>query len=193
MPFLYKHFLNLQRPGHPGQPDAQVRRALHRIQDRRWGIGSIDFGAITPIPTWATASDVEQREWTKAHWGVAGNTVDPESSARAYDGGSAIEFDTMDSDVRELMRKLSLMLREDRIVVDYLWASSDVGMDCGMLQYRDGELIYEHLPEPGSTGAYELSFDIFGTRASDYGLVLDSSSGSYRYAGTKDGDPGQGG
>lgn len=184
MPNRFKNYINLQHPGHPIQPDAQVRAALKRIQHPNYGSGSIDFGAITPIPTWA-ASGEERSAWMKAHWGVSANALGLEESVRNYDGGNAIEFDTEGADVRELARKLSLMLREDRIVVDYMWACDDVGKDCGMLQFSGGEQVYEYIPEPGSGGAYTLAFDVFGTSAADYGLILDPEQETYRYIGTE--------
>jgi hypothetical protein len=69
------------------------------------------------------------------------------------------------------------------LVVDYLWASEDVGKDSGMAQFADGEQIYEYIPEPGSSAAYEAAFDIFATSSDDHGLVFDPALGTYRYGG----------
>jgi hypothetical protein len=116
------------------------------------------------------------------NWGVPGNAGGLEESVRTYDGGSTIEFDTIGNPVRELMRKLSMMFPHiPGLIVDYIWASADVGKDQGMIQFQSGEQTYEYIPEPGTAAAFELAFDVFATEASDHGLVFDAELGTYRY------------
>ncbi len=85
------------------------------------------------------------------------------------------------------MCKLSMMFPSGKngggLVVDYLWASEDVGKDSGMAQFSDSEQTYEYIPAPDSAAAYEAAFDIFGTDAAAHGLVFDAASNTYRYAG----------
>jgi len=178
MAYKYKNVVNLQGP------DEVVKAALFAVHDPQHGPGSIDFGRITPMPPWVTAGGDAQREsWCRENWGVAENACGLAESAATYDGGETIEFDTQGGNVRELMRKLSMMFPGSGLTVDYLWASEDVGRDSGMAQFIGGEQTYEYIPEPGSAAAYEAAFDIFATGAEDHGLVFDDTLGTYRYGG----------
>lgn len=183
MPYTYKNILNLQLPGTDGKNKAP-REVLNEIMHPDFGPGSIDFGAITPMPPWAERNEPQQEPWMLAHWGVAGNASGLEESVRTYDGGFTIEFDTTGSPVRELMQRLSMMFPHiPGLLVDYVWASADVGKDQGMVQYQGGEQTYEYIPEPGSAATFELAFDVFATDAADHDLVFDPELGTYRYGG----------
>ena len=172
---------------------SQAAALLDFIADRRYGRGSIDLNRITPMPPWVYRQPTNMellrkygeencsRGWCLKHWGVDQNVLHPEQSVRQYDGGPAIRFDTMDGDVRELIRKLSLVFKE--LYLDYLWASEDVGSLVGAAQYRDGEPLIEFIPTPGSRAAIEKALDILGGKASDYGLVYNPAAGNYEYRG----------
>jgi hypothetical protein len=165
-------------------PETVIRTALRDIQHAGYGLGSVDFNTITPMPPWVKAGQEALREsWCKEHWGVPENAGGLAESTDTYDGGETIEFDTTGGDVRELMRKLSMMYPSTGFVVDYLWASEDVGKDSGSVQFLDGEQAYEYIPEPGSAAAYEAAFDVFATDAASHGLVFDAELGTYRYGG----------
>ncbi len=184
MAYKYKNVLNLQGS------DFTIRTVLYSIQSIEYGPGSIDFNTITPMPPWASVNGEALREsWCREYWGVPENAGGLSESAGSYDGGDTIEFDTIGGDVRELMRKLSMMFppeplgSDGGLIVDYLWASEDVGKDSGMAQFVGGEQTYEYIPAPGSAAAYEAAFDIFGTDAAAHGLVFDAVLGTYRYDG----------
>ena len=163
------------------------------IADRRFGRGSIDFNRITPMPPWVYRQPTNMetlkkygeencsRGWCMKNWGIAQNALRPERSAKIYDGGNAIRFDTEDNDVRELIRKLSLIFRDNYL--DYLWASEDVGSNIGVVQFRDGDAVMEFIPAPGTKLAIARSLDILGARAADYGLAYDPATGNYEYRG----------
>ena len=172
---------------------AQAAALLDFISDQRYGRGSIDFNRITPMPPWVYRQPTNlallekygegncARGWCLENWGTPQNALHPERSAKEYDGGTAIHFDTEDREVRELVRKLSLIFKD--IHLDYLWASEDVGSHMGAAQYRDGEAVIEYIPTPGTRAAVEKSLDILGGRAADYGLTFDPATGNYEYKG----------
>lgn len=174
---------------------AKSAALLAYIADSRYGRGSIDFNRITPMPPWVYRQPTNlellekygeencSRGWCLKNWGCAQNALHPEQTGQAYDGGSAIRFDTEDSDVRELIRKLSLIFPDS--FLDYLWASEDIGSQVGAVQYRDGQALIEFLPTPGTRAAIEKSLDILGARASDYGLTYNPAIGNYEYQGGK--------
>lgn len=175
---------------------AQATALLNFIADRRYGRGSIDLGRITPMPPWVYRQPTNlallekygeencARGWCLANWGTPQNALRPKKSAKEYDGGTSIRFDTEDREVRELVRKLSLIFKD--VHLDYLWASEDVGSNVGAAQYLDGEAIIEFIPTPETRAAVEKSLDILGGRAADYGLTFDPATGNYEYRGGKD-------
>ena len=151
------------------------------------------MGRITPMPPWVYRQPTNlellakygeencSRGWCLQNWGVDQNTLRPQKSAKDYDGGTSVRFQTADRDVRELIRKLSLVFKD--LYLDYLWASEDVGSLVGAAQYRDGEALIEFIPAPGSRAAIEKALDILGAKASDFGLVYNPTLGSYEYKG----------
>lgn len=172
---------------------AQAAALFDFIADRRYGRGSVDLSRITPMPPWVYRQPTNlellakygeencSRGWCLQNWGVDQNTLRPQKSAGDYDGGTSVRFQTADRDVRELIRKLSLVFKD--LYLDYLWASEDVGSLVGAAQYRDGEALIEFIPAPGSRAAIEKALDILGAKASDFGLVYNPTLGSYEYKG----------
>lgn len=86
-----------------------------------------------------------------------------------YDGGDAIVFDTEDSDVRELIRKLSLVFKD--LYIDYLWASEDIGVNMGSVQYRDGRGSHRIHPNTRNKSSNRTLVGILGARALITGLI----------------------
>ena len=175
---------------------AQVAAVLGFIQNDDAGVGSIDFDAIEPMPPWVyrgeLSPEAEQRygaencwkSWCLVHWGCARNAASPEKSAEEYDGGDTILFFTEGNDVRELMRKLSLVFKSVRF--GYMWADEETGRNAGLVSFRDGVEIPKILPGAYSREAYEIAFDTFGTIPEDHGLVPDSDTYIYRNKESED-------
>jgi hypothetical protein len=170
--------------------EKEIAAILRFVRNRAAGVGSMDFSKITPMPPWIFRGDLSPeaerrygaencwKQWCVSNWGCARNAVFPERSADEYDGGDTILFFTEDSDVRELMRKLSLIFKAPRF--DYMWADEETGKSAGLVSFHDGEVTPKILPEAYSRLAYELAFDAFGTLPEDHGLVPDSDTYIYR-------------
>ena len=171
--------------------EQETAAILRFIQNDEAGIGSIDFNAIEPMPPWIYSGELspeaEERygaescwkQWCLSHWGCTRNAVFPERSAEEYDGGDTILFFTEGCDVRELMRKLSLVFKSPRF--DYMWADEETGKNAGLICFRDGVASPKILPEAYSREAYELAFDAFGTQPEDHGLAIDGEDNNYIY------------
>ncbi len=161
------------------------------IQDDAAGVGSVDFNAIEPMPPWIyhgeLSPEAEQRygaencwkQWCLSHWGCARNALFPDRSYDEYDGGDTVLFFTEDSDVRELMRKLSLVFKKPRL--KYMWADEETGKSAGLINFHDGVATPKFLPEAYSREAYEIAFDIFGTQPEDHGLAISGEDNTYIY------------
>ncbi len=163
---------------------------FHFIQDDAVGVGSVDFNAIEPMPPWIyhgeLSPEAERRygaencwkRWCLSHWGCARNALFPDRSADEYDGGDTVLFFTEDSDVRELMRKLSLVFKRPHL--KYMWADEETGKSAGLISFHDGMATPKFLPAAYSREAYEIAFDTFGTQPEDHGLVSESDTYIYR-------------
>ena len=135
------------------------------------------------MPPWVFAGELspeaEQRygaencwkQWCLSHWGCSRNALFPERSAEEYDGGDTILFFTEDNDIREFMRKLSLVFKSVRF--DYMWADEETGKNAGLISFHDGIGNPRILPEAYSREAYEITFDALGTTATEHGLTAD--------------------
>jgi hypothetical protein len=135
-------------------------------------------GELSPEAEQKYGADNCWKQWCLTHWGCARGAVFPEKSAEEYDGGDTILFFTEDCDVRELMRKLSLVFK--KVTLHYMWADEETGKNAGLISFRDGVEYPKILPDAYSREAYELAFDAFGTQPEDHGLVPDSDTYIYR-------------
>ena len=168
---------------------ANIAAALRFIQNDTAGIGSIDFNKIEPMPPWVFAGELspeaEQqygaencwKQWCLSHWGCSRNALHPERSSDEYDGGDTILFFTEDNDIREFMRKLSLVFKSVRF--DYMWADEETGKNAGLISFHDGIGNPRILPEAYSREAYEITFDALGTTATEHGLISDNNTYIY--------------
>lgn len=120
------------------------------------------------------------RGWCLQNWGVDQNTLRPQKSAREYDGGTSVRFQTADRDVRELIRKLSLVFKD--LYLDYLWpAKTWAPGGCGAVP--DGEALSNLFLLRGSRAAIEKALDILGAKASVSAWIYNPTLGSYEYKG----------
>ena len=168
---------------------ANIAAVLRFIQNDTAGIGSIDFNKTEPMPPWVYSGELSPeaerrygadncwKQWCVSHWGCSRNALFPERSAEEYDGGDTILFFAEDSDVRELMRKLSLIFKSVRF--DYMWADEETGKNAGLGSFHDGIGNPRILPEAYSREAYELTFDTLGTTAIEHGLISDNNTYFY--------------
>ena len=174
-------------------PPERVMEVWERIKDPHAGLGSVDFNAITPMPEWVDRGvldrDTEEKnspencwlQWSRDNWGCEWNALDPQESARLYDGGDCIRFFTEDVPVQELIRKLSRM--EPDLYLDYLWACEDVDRGAAAVQFLDGNVTMIYVPTPGTGRAYQLAFDILQEAPEQYGYSVDAVTGEYVWRG----------
>lgn len=171
----------------------RAKEILTAIAEKKQGLGSMDFNAITPEPAWVYQGAVDHAArkefgpencwdlWRRKNWNTLYNAAVPKSRARSYGGGNLICFETRDTPVEMLIRKLSLIYPD--VYVDYLWGSEDVDQGGGAVQYKAGERMVSILPKPGTRLAYEIAFDVLGTTPIEHGLELDEKMDNYTLKG----------
>ena len=115
-------------------------------------------------------------KWCVHNWGTKWNAV---QCNPIQDGDDTMGFLTAWSSVPEIMKKLSEKYPEQTIT--YRWADENVGYNVGEMVLKGGEIVEEHIPEPGSREAYEMVADIMGMELSDFDLYLNQDGTNYEY------------
>src|SRR5471030_2209305 len=119
-----------------------------------YGIGTIDFNKITPMPPWVYMGDLgEDQEkkygeencwynWCIENWGTKWNAYYQPDNRTTED---TIYFTTAWESPVELMRKLSWIF--PHVEIEFSWADEDIGSNLGRVRYKDGEIIEEFVPD----------------------------------------------
>lgn len=121
------------------------------------------------------------RECKLLKWGSTGVVKDTTIIKK-----NTICFETLWGDVTKIVLKLSMMFPD--ITISYSYVSGDIGTSAGVLQIKNSEIIYGHIPRSLSKTCYELSFKLWGEDCKkDY--VYDNLKNIYilkeHYNGTK--------
>lgn len=165
----------------------KVREILEAIKNDEFGIGSIDFNKIIPMPDNIFRGNLgtEEREkyghnnwydWSISNWGSKWNGYD----FIPYDEGhNSIEFHTAWSTVPQVIRALSEKFPE--AIVKIQWSDEDFAYNVGEQEYQNGEIISENIPFGGSKEAYELAAEIQGYDLEDLGYRLSADGSNYEY------------
>ena len=134
--------------------ESRIAEMLGRIQYDKFGIGSVDFEKIIPMPDNIFKGNLgpEERskygsnnwyDWSVANWGTKWNSYGYPDNTALENG--KLTFVTAWSAPHPIMQKLSEMFPE--IKLEHEWADEDIGYNCGRYVYYDGARIEEYFPE----------------------------------------------
>lgn len=174
--------------------EKQIRKILKAIQNDEYGIGSIDFDKIIPMPDNIFRGNLGQKEsklygkdnwydWSVENWDTKWNAYGHDNFTR-YDGGNEIQFLTAWSRPEQVIKKLSQMF--PKIQFHHAWADEDIGYNVGEALYQDGEELEYNIPKPDSKEAYRLSSEILGIELSESGLSYENVNDNYEPSSDKD-------
>jgi hypothetical protein len=93
--------------------------------------------------------------WSNANWGTKWNAYDTNES-----GDDGVYFDTAWSNPYPVMEALSRKYPD--VVFHVRFADEDFGHNVGEYSLKNGDVIYENIPEGGTEEAYEMAGDITG-------------------------------
>jgi hypothetical protein len=93
--------------------------------------------------------------WSNANWGTKWNAYDTNES-----GDDGVYFDTAWSNPYPVMEALSRKYPD--VVFHVRFADEDFGHNVGEYSLKNGDMIYENIPEGGTEEAYEMAGDITG-------------------------------
>lgn len=137
-----------------GNPDT-VKRVLNKIKNDEFGVGTVDFEKIIPMPDNIFKGNlgIQERElygknnwydWSIVNWGTKWNAYGFDES-KEFQIGNDLRFLTAWSAPHPVIAKLSEMSQS--VKFEHEWADEDIGMNCGRHVYYDGERIEEYYPE----------------------------------------------
>lgn len=149
--------------------ERRIQAMLKEIQIDEYGVGSVDFNKIIPMP-----DDVDSYNWCIANWGTKWNSYGYTADTGFKDG--KLTFLTAWSAPYPILQKLSEMYPD--IKFEHEWADEDIGMNCGRYVYFDGERIEEYYPE-SSRERIEFAASVMNCDPSEWGLYLNVSETDY--------------
>lgn len=169
-----------------GDPEA-VKRVLNKIKNDEFGMGTIDFEKIIPMPKNIFKGNLGVRErelygnnnwydWSVANWGTKWNAYgfDPNTD---YSKEKELKFLTAWSAPHPVIAKLSEMFPS--VKLEHEWADEDIGMNCGRHVYYDGERIEEYYSE-SEMDRLEFAASVLDIQLEeDCGLYLNASETEY--------------
>lgn len=136
--------------------DKETVTEMHEaIKNDKYGIGTIDFNKIIPMPENIYRGDLgvlERRkygkdnwyDWSVDNWGTKWNAYGYGSESIEFKPGR-VWFLTAWAAPHPVIRMLSKMYPD--LEITHEWANEDYGSDCGRIVYRGGEQLDEYYPE----------------------------------------------
>ncbi len=110
-------------------------------------------------------------DWSIKNWGTKWNSYD---SWKGDDKG--FQFSTAWSAPHPVIEALAK--RYPDVFITHEWADEDIGQNCGMREYENGECSYEY--EPSSRkDAIEYATRVWGDSPQDYGLAINGTGTEY--------------
>lgn len=149
--------------------ESRVKSMLKEIQTDEYGVGSVDFNKIIPMP-----DNVDSHYWCIANWGTKWNSYGYTADTGFDD--RKLTFLTAWSAPHPILEKLSEMYPD--IKFEHEWADEDIGMNCGRHIYFDGEITEEYYPE-NSRERIEFAARVMDCEPSEWGLFLNASGTDY--------------
>ena len=149
--------------------ECRIQAMLKEIQTDEYGLGSVDFNKIIPMP-----DDADSYNWCIANWGSKWNSYGYTADSGFKDG--KLTFLTAWSAPHPIIQKLSEMFPE--IEITHEWADEDIGMNCGRYAYYDGERTEEYYPE-SNRERIEFASHVMDSDPSEWCLYLNASGTDY--------------
>ena len=169
-------------------PHEQAQTILNEVQDDHYGIGSIDFEKLIPMPDDVYRGPLGSKEmkeypgeknwynWSINHWGTKWPAYGTDELPAVED---SLVFQTAWSSVPIVIRELSH--RYPDISMEYSWADEDFGSNTGMIEFKGGDAVSVYIPEDQSPEAYEFAAALQGCSIEDFGFVRDPKTGDIHF------------
>ena len=169
--------------------EEKIKELLETVKNDEFGIGTIDFEKVIPMPDYIYKGGLGRAEmekygennwyeWSIANWGTKWNACGYSKNveyAPQPGGTPTITMNTAWCAAHPVVVKLSEMFPD--VDITHEWADEDVGRNCGRYEYSGGERIEEFFPE--GKEAYEFSFRMWDVTPEDCYLTLNDRGTAY--------------
>jgi hypothetical protein len=110
-------------------------------------------------------------DWCIKNWGTKWNSYDTWKSEE-----NGFQFSTAWSAPHPVIEALARKYPD--VFITHEWADEDIGHNCGMREYENGECTYEYEP-PTRKDAIEYATRVWGDSPQDYGLAINGTGTEY--------------
>jgi len=167
----------------------EIKKMLTDVQYEKFGLGSVDFEKIIPMPENIFKGMLGQTEralygddnwyyWSIKHWKKWNSYCYDDYNN--YQNDNTIRFETAWTAPHPVLAKLSEMYPD--IGIFHQWADEDIGHNCGEREYKSGKITGENLPTDGSVEAYNFSADVLDLDLKEEGFHLSPDGSEYVYS-----------
>ena len=122
----------------PKKSEEAFLNARPDVTPAQWELGKTAYRNQSKYgaPTWY--------EWSIQNWGTKWNAY---NSLECVPGGDTTElcFQTAWSPPQPVLQRLSEQYPE--LAFSHAWADEDIGFNCGIVEYKNGEITSEYLPQ----------------------------------------------
>lgn len=144
-------------------------------------LGTIDFNKIIPMPDTVYRGLLGNKErelygnnnwydWSIANWGTKWNAYSFSHN------DNEIAFQSAWSAPHPVLEELSHMF--PGVYITHRWADEDIGNNCGIREYLNGEIVGSIIPET-EKDAMDLAFEVWGYTADDFDMCLNANNTDY--------------
>ncbi len=171
--------------------DADKMQAMFEvIKTDQFGLGSIDFNKVIPMPEHIFRGNLGQAEreqygsanwydWSIANWGTKWNSYGYQTCTEKDFDGTTLTFDTAWSNPQPVIAALAAKYPD--LSFSHKWADEDLGYNVGEKEYTDGEESFSNIPDGDSKEAMELAAEIHSVDLTDEGYLYNETTGQYEY------------
>lgn len=168
----------------------RMAELFEAVKTEKYGLGSIDFAKIIPVPDYIYQGDFGPAEmakygknnwldWNTSNWGSKWNSYGyDEFTSKKFDGEN-LRFQTAWSSVHQVIGRLAEMYPD--LEFSYCWADEDFGNNVGRREYSAGEETECYLPNGGSKEALEMAAEVHQVDLEDEGYLWNEEAGEYEF------------
>ncbi len=109
--------------------------------------------------------------WSRENWGTKWEAY----KFSHYD--NSIEFLTANETPTPIIKLLSEKYPDVEMI--HQWADANWGHNLGVREYKNGDVVYQHIPDAGTVEAYDMAFKIWHTTPQDCGYALNPDGDGY--------------
>ena len=110
-------------------------------------------------------------DWCINNWGTKWNSYDPWKGEE-----KGLIFSTAWSAPHPVIEAMAKKYPD--VFITHEWADEDIGQNCGMREYENGECVYDYAPS-SRKDSIEYATKVWGDTPEDYGLALNADGSDY--------------